>query len=111
VVLAKPFYLIHFQRAIVFVQASLDLNVMTPVLSDRFRVLNAVALLVAVVFYDVVFAVFAHIAPNVGVADAVRGRLLVVVILALILSQGASRANNGKSYGCKNCTLHFYFSS
>src|ERR1035437_6732534 len=71
VFLFKSFYLVHFQRAIVLVQARVGLDVMSLMLSYCFRVLDAVSLFVLVIFQHVVIAVFSNIARHIRLCDAV----------------------------------------
>jgi hypothetical protein len=93
----KPFYFAYFERAIVFVQSRVDLNVMSLMLSYHFRVLYAVARFVFVLFHYVIIAIFSDVTGHARLSDAVRGCLLIVVILILILSDSAGRANHCQS--------------
>jgi hypothetical protein len=94
---AKPFYLVHFQRAVVFVQSRIDLNMMSLMLSYRFRVLHPIARFVPVIFHYIVVAISSDIATHPRLSDAVRRSLLIVPIalLVLILSAGSCRAKDG----------------
>jgi hypothetical protein len=93
----KPLYFAHFQRAIVFVQSGVDLNVMPLMFPDRFRVLHPVTSFVAVIFHYVIIPVFSDVAFHGRLSDAVRGCLLIVPILILILGYGAGSANHCQS--------------
>jgi hypothetical protein len=74
----EPFYSVHFQRAIVFVQSRADLNVMPIMLSYCFRVLHPVARFVPVILQHIVVAIFSDVAPHGCLFDAVRGCLLIM---------------------------------
>src|ERR1700676_2875428 len=93
----KPFFPVHFQRAVVFVHPCVNPHVMPLVLSYSFRILNAVPLFVLVIFQYVVVAVSSNIATHIRLSDAVRRSLLIVPIalLVLILSAGSCRAKHG----------------
>ena len=70
-VVVKPFYFVHFQRAIVFVQSRVNLNMMSLMLSYRFRVLHPVACLVPVIFHYVIVAIFSNVAFHGRLSNAV----------------------------------------
>lgn len=93
----KPFYFAHFERTIVFVQSRVDLNVMSLMLSYHFRVLYAVSRFVFVIFHHIIIAIFSDITCHARLSDAVRGCLLIMVILTLILSDSAGRASHCQS--------------
>lgn len=70
-VVVKPFYFVHFERTIVFVQSRVDLNMMPLMLSYHFRVLHPVVFFVPVIFQDVVVAIFSNVASHGRLSNAV----------------------------------------
>jgi|SRR5579859_1295393 len=103
----KPLHAVHFQRTIVFMQARVDRYVPTLMCPYRFRILNAVSLLVFIVLHHVVVAIFANPSGDIRLSDPVAGlSLLIMSILALVLGHGADRANHHKSQCCENSILH-----
>ena len=70
-VVFKPSYFVHFQRAIVFVQSRVDLNMMPLMLSYRFRVLHPVARFVPFIFHHVIVAIFSNVASHGRLSNAV----------------------------------------
>src|SRR5258708_20038238 len=79
-VVSKPVDPIHFQRAVVFMQAGLDLDVMPLLLSYSLGVLDAVALPVFVIFQHIVVAIPPNISRDVRLSDAMRLGLLIILI-------------------------------
>jgi hypothetical protein len=83
---------------IIFVQLRFDLDVMPLMLFYGFRVLDAVPLFIFIIFQYIVVAIFPDISRHIRLPDAVRRLgLLIMLILALILSHGTSRANQCES--------------
>jgi len=84
------------------------LHMVPLVLSYCFGVLDAVALLVFIVFQNIVVTIFSNPSACVCLRDpvVVRLSLLIMSILALILSNGKSRANHCESECCEDHTLH-----
>jgi hypothetical protein len=96
-VVSKPVDPIHFQRAVVFMQAGLNLDVMPLMLSYRLGVLDAVALPIFVIFQYIVVPVPPNISRDVCLSDAMRLGLLIMLISVLILpilSDCPSRTNH-----------------
>ncbi len=101
----KSVHPIHFQRTIVFVQSRRNFYVMPLMLSYRFRVLDAVALFVLVVFQHIVVAVSANISAHIRLADTVGGFSLLIMSI-LILSKGTGRASYCECEYCQSHALH-----
>jgi hypothetical protein len=89
--ISKPVHFIDFQRAIVFVQFSFDLDVMSLVLSYRLRVLDAVPLFVLVIFHHIIVAILPNISRDIGISHAMRRLGLLIM---LVLSDRTGRANH-----------------
>jgi hypothetical protein len=97
VLVVKPFYFVHFQRAIIFVQSRVDLNMMPLMLSYRFRVLHPVACFVPVIFHYVIVAIFSNIASHGQDPILLRESVLSEAYTATRNTPGREPANGGSA--------------
>ena len=102
-VISKAVDPVHLERAVVFMQASLDLDVMALMFPYRFGVLDAVSLLVLIIFQYVIVAIFANVSRDVRISDAMSLRLLIAVVLVLpILRDCRSGTHHCEHKHCEN---------